>query len=130
MGSRWLNIKYLLAEAGINVFHSSATLLVAGINRNTPWYAAGLQHVGNPHVPGPDVKLPFLQAQHSTQDRPRVDADPHFHAKVQLLAHEPGDHVKLILPHVASNCTHVYGYERDVQTSYNAISFDISCQNL
>ena len=27
---------------------------------HSPWYSPGLQHVGDAHVPGPDVKLPFL----------------------------------------------------------------------
>lgn len=60
------------------------------VENPSPWYAPSLQHVGNAHIPGPDVKLPFLQAQHPTQDRARVDPDPHVHVKVQLLPHIPG----------------------------------------
>lgn len=53
----------------------------------SPRNSSGLQHVGDAHVPGPDVKLPLLQAQHATQDGARVDPDPHVHVEVQLLLH-------------------------------------------
>lgn len=59
-------------------------------SHHSPWYSPSLQHVGNAHIPGPDVKLPFLKAQHPTQDRARVDPDPHVNVKVQLLPHIPG----------------------------------------
>ena len=56
---------------------------------NPPRDASSLQHVGDAHVPGPDVKLPLLQAQHPAQHRARVDPDPHVHVVVELLPHEP-----------------------------------------
>ena len=56
---------------------------------HSPRDASSLQHVGDAHVPGPDVKLPLLQAQHAAQHRARVDPDPHVHVVVELLPHEP-----------------------------------------
>lgn len=57
---------------------------------HSPWYSTGLQHVGNAHVPGPDVKLPLLQPQNATQDGARVDPNPHVHVELHLLLHIPG----------------------------------------
>lgn len=57
---------------------------------HSPWYATSFQHIGDAHIPGPDIKLPFLQPQNTTQDGARVDPDPHVHVKLQLLPHIPG----------------------------------------
>lgn len=57
---------------------------------HSPWYTTGFQHIGDAHIPGPDIKLPFLQPQNSTQNRTRVDPDPHVHVELQLLPHISG----------------------------------------
>lgn len=88
-GQRHLLARHTQTE--ITCSHQSATPLNTRSIGRSPWYASGLQHVGNAHVPGPDVKLPFLQAQHPTQDRARVDPDSHVHVKVQLFPYVPGD---------------------------------------
>lgn len=78
-----LNIKLLGTQAEITCFASKD-------HSRSPWYPPSLQHVGDANIPGPDIKLPFLQAKHTTQDRTRVDPDPHVHVEVQLLPHVPG----------------------------------------
>lgn len=62
---------------------------LASCSDDSPWNPSGLQHVGDAHIPRPDVKLPLLQAEHATQDGARVDSDPHIHVKIQLLLHVP-----------------------------------------
>lgn len=64
-------------------------LILLVLFHRSPWYTASLQHVGNAHIPGPDVKLPLLQPQNATQDRARVDPNPHVHVKLQLFPHVP-----------------------------------------
>lgn len=55
-----------------------------------PRYSSCFQLVGDAHIPGPDIELPFLQAQHPTEDGAGMDTNPHVQVNVQLLLDESG----------------------------------------
>ena len=67
---------------------------LARITNVSPGLAAGLHVVGEVDIVRPDVVLPLPQPQHSAEDSPAVDPDPHVEVHVSSFHHGPEqDHV-------------------------------------
>lgn len=56
-----------------------------------PRNSSSLHLVCHSHISGPDVILPSLLAQHSTQDCPSVDTHPHVNVCLSFLTNIPAD---------------------------------------
>ena len=52
-----------------------------------PWYTSSLHSIGNSDIIGPDIKLPLVQTDHSTEHRPSVDTHSHAQIKASLFCH-------------------------------------------
>ena len=59
------------------------------LDSHSPGPAPSLHVVGQSHVIGPHIKLPFPQAKDTAVHTPAVDAHAHVHVYTRHLAHQP-----------------------------------------
>ena len=60
------------------------------LDAGSPGPAPGLHVIGQSHVIGPHIELPFPQAKDAAVHAPTVDAHAHVHVHTCHLAHQPG----------------------------------------
>ena len=96
---------------------------------DSPRHSSLLHDVGRGHVVTPHVVLPLLQTDHTAQDVPSVDTDPHVHLHPRARPHasDSGDHGEPHPHHV--HCV-VWPGDREAGHTVVTVSQDLDPQTL